>query len=157
MLWGIQVCCTRRESPFCCEWVIAAVECGLVAIKLRKLASHVRKEQPSWAFSLYNIWINCAVCHSGPLQLGWWMLATQTDDRLVQDGSKNDLKSQRWSKLQTKHRGWERDEMSKNTIMCWFWKRDRMFIIWQPPKGENDDYDNKNSWISGWSPSRRRK
>ena len=26
---------------------------------------------------------------------------------------------------------------------------DRMFIKWQPPKGENDDYDNKNFWISG--------
>jgi len=25
--------------------------------------------------------------------------------------------------------------------------RDRMFIIWQPPKGENDDYDNENFWI----------
>jgi len=36
-------------------------------------------------------------------------------------------------------------------------KRDRMFIIWQPPKGENDDYDSENSWISGWLPSRRRK
>jgi len=22
--------------------------------------------------------------------------------------------------------------------------RDKMFIIWQPPKGENDDYDNEN-------------
>jgi len=30
--------------------------------------------------------------------------------------------------------------------------RDRMFIIWQPPIGENDDYDNENFWISGWLP-----
>ena len=28
-------------------------------------------------------------------------------------------------------------------------ERDRMFIIWQPPKGENDDYNNENFWISG--------
>jgi len=28
-------------------------------------------------------------------------------------------------------------------------ERDKMFIICQPPRGENDDYDNENSWISG--------
>jgi len=35
-------------------------------------------------------------------------------------------------------------------------ERDREFIIWQPTKGENDDYDSENSWISWWFPSRRR-
>ena len=44
------------------------------------------------------------------------------------------------------------DETSEEEL-----KRDRMFIKWQPPKGENDDYDNENFWISGWLPSRRRK
>ena len=28
-------------------------------------------------------------------------------------------------------------------------ERERMFIKRQPLKGENDDYDNKNFWISG--------
>jgi len=25
-------------------------------------------------------------------------------------------------------------------------------LIWQPPRGGNDDYHNENSWISGWLP-----
>ena len=41
--------------------------------------------------------------------------------------------------------------------LCYCTEGDRMFIKWQPPKGENDDYDNKNFWISAWLPSRRRK
>ena len=28
-------------------------------------------------------------------------------------------------------------------------ERDRMFIILHPPKGENDDHDDENFWISG--------
>jgi len=60
-------------------------------VKLRKLASHVTNNQPSWAFSLHNLWINCTVCYSSPLQLDLWKLVTQTDDRLVQDGLRVDL------------------------------------------------------------------
>ena len=46
-------------------------------------------------------------------------------------------------------------DAAKHKIELCGW--DRMFIKWQPPKGENDDYDNENFWISGWLPSRRRK
>jgi len=28
-------------------------------------------------------------------------------------------------------------------------ERERMFIISRPPRAENDDYNNENSWISG--------
>jgi len=41
---------------------------------------------------------------------------------------------------------------------CWGYSlRQIECLLWQPPIGENDDYDNENSWISGWLPSCSRK